>query len=80
MKIHIEVFDISNDQAHCIIVLDDTGIQIPFSMPLQSFETAKENNLLDLSKGPLDEEPFRLLESPVFKASKPRPQSPIPNH
>lgn len=45
MTLHIEIFNFSNDHAHGSIILDNQ-IEIPISMPIQSYETAVENKLL----------------------------------
>lgn len=49
MRIYIEIFSFSDGQAHgAINILDiiQPDVTIPFSMPLQSFQTAVDNQLI----------------------------------
>jgi hypothetical protein len=50
MKIHIEIFTFSDDQAHGVLVFQSHGneaVQIPLSMPIQSYDTAVEHAVFD---------------------------------
>lgn len=44
MSIHVEIFAFCQGQAHGVIWLHN-GVAIPFSMPIESYETALANGL-----------------------------------
>jgi len=69
MKIHIEIHDISGDDAHGAIILHINGdlpIIIPISMPMQSFQTATEAALIAHDPASVLTFPTPISESEVF--------------
>lgn len=67
MIIHIEIFAFHQEQAHGAIWLDN-GVAIPISMPIQSYETAKANNLFqrDGDQDDLFPDPNGVLNETTF--------------
>lgn len=68
MHIHIEIFAFQHSQVHGVI-WTNTGVAIPFTMPMESYETALGNGLFKRIGEQEDLYPDQngvLNESPIF--------------